>query len=645
MTPEPPRTRVWLLVGGLTLAVSLWLVVPWRPHAFSADSDYLDTSWMVMLHDAFVGKAAFGSEFVMTYGPWGFVATRAYFPGTFGWLLVSWLVVAVALWLGSFAVARATIANPWLAAAWMTALSGIAVVLEAETAVIALATLFLVVEFGLERNRLSHAAVLALSVALAWLGQVKFTYLVLAAGLMAVVLVCTLLRRGAPASVYAVFVLTSVALWLLGGQSVGGAWEFLRNSVVVSSAYTPAMSLGNLVSHQITGGFVVAAVIVISIVGVGEHARARSFPAATAGIAWILFVVFKEGFVRQDPAHVAIGLLGVATVAVVVAPTVGGALGARWAQVAPVTLLVVAIAVWWVASDRLPAPESPLRYVDTQLNTADDVAAFFVHPRAVRAERVAAWNGFEEGVREAVPLPPTSGTTDLYPNDQLVLIAHGFERSIRPVPQSYIAYAPKLATMNLDHLEGSARPGTVFVDIDPIDGRWPVSEDGPSLVTLLADYRLASRTAQYLVFEHASSAGFRLQPVRTFEARLGEYIRVPALGDGPVWIELEAPRSLVGRLEGLFFKPAPLNIEATLVDGRTVQHRLVPGLGQTGFLVSPYIADRASFAKLAASSWRTTLAGARVLSIRVTAVDDDLGGYTGDVAGSFSSALFRPPTP
>ena len=120
---------------------------------------------------------------------------------------------------------------------------------------------------------------------------------------------------------------------------------------------------------------------------------------------------------------------------------------------------------------------------------------------------------------------------------------------------------------------------------------------------------------------------------------------MPAPDAGPVWVELEAPRSLVGRLEELVFKPAPLLIEATLADGRTVQHRLVPGHGRTGFVLSPYIADRAAFAKLASPSWRTTLAGDRVTSIRVTAVDDDLGGYSGDVSGSFSSALYRSPTP
>ena len=35
----------------------------------------------------------------------------------------------------------------------------------------------------------------------------------------------------------------------------------------------------------------------------------------------------------------------------------------------------------------------------------------------------------------------------------------------------------------------------------PIDERWPVSEDGPSLLTILGEYRLTGDTSNYLVFD------------------------------------------------------------------------------------------------------------------------------------------------
>ena len=91
-------------------------------------------------------------------------------------------------------------------------------------------------------------------------------------------------------------------------------------------------------------------------------------------------------------------------------------------------------------------------------------------------------------------LPHIPGRVDLYPNDQLVLVANGLNRSSRPVFQSYFAYTPRLIALNETHLQGGQRPRTVFVDIAPIDGHWPTSEDAPSLISILSDYDLRQRT-------------------------------------------------------------------------------------------------------------------------------------------------------
>ena len=89
------------------------------------------------------------------------------------------------------------------------------------------------------------------------------------------------------------------------------------------------------------------------------------------------------------------------------------------------------------------------------------------------------------GDSEERPASAIRGRVDLYPNDQLVLVANGLNRSARPVFQSYFAYTPRLIALNEAHLRGELRPRTVFVDIAPIDGHWPTSEDAPSLLSIL----------------------------------------------------------------------------------------------------------------------------------------------------------------
>ena len=641
------RVPGWPLAAGVTLLLALWVTVPWRPSAFHPLPPYFDTSWMVLLHEAFVEQASFGSSFVMTYGPWGFAATRTYFPGTFGWLLVVWLVIGSSLWLAAFAVARSSIRSATLGAIWIAALTLIAMVLGVETAVIAIAALFLALVFVVERTPLSYAAAAGSAVSLALLGQMKFTYFVLAAGLMGIVALHAILTRGAFAPVVAAFGVASVAIWLLGGQSLVGMWDFLRSSLVVSSGYTQAMSLSGLLAHEKTTlPFLVVASTVIALVAVDERRRGGSFPALTAGVAWLSFILFKEAFVRHDAGHTAIGLLGLGTIAAAVAPTLRLGLGLhRPRRAACLAMLALAPLVWWVASASLDVPNDPLEHLEARVQSIDETAAVFLHPDDARAARAAGWERLLETVRTTVPLPRAVGDADLYPQDQLVLIAHGIERATRPVPQSYIAYGPRLVELNDDHLRGPDRPATAFVDIAPIDGRWPTSEDGASLVRLLADYRLRNDEAAYLVFERAGTNGFRLGPATVVEGELGELIRVPATAGAPVWVSMEIDRTVLGRVEDLLFKPAPLLIEATLASGLMVRHRLVRGLAEAGFLLSPYVANRLSFAKLAYPSWRETLAAERVVAIRLLAEDDDVGGYGSRVSLSFAEARFDPPAP
>jgi hypothetical protein len=202
--------------------------------------------------------------------------------------------------------------------------------------------------------------------------------------------------------------------------------------------------------------------------------------------------------------------------------------------------------------------------------------------------------------------------------------------------QSYSAYTPRLIGLNEAHLRRADRPRTIFVDLEPVDDRWPTSEDGPNLMTILSDYRLDERAGSYLVFRDARRRGYRLGPVRTIHARLGQSIVVPSLADGPVWVSMDVYRTVLGRFEELAFRPAVLFLDARLADGRHVQHRLVPGVTADGFLLSPYLADRNGLAAMTMADWRQQLAGSAVRTITLRAHRDRFHGYAKDFDVTFS---------
>jgi hypothetical protein len=627
-------SRGWWLAGALTLALALWTIVPWRPAPVSGDAPYLDPSWMVVLHLAFLDGLDFGQDIVFTYGPWGFVATRTYVPGTFGWLLTAWIVLAASIWYAAFAVALATMRSALWAALWMSALLLI-VSLGFEAAYMAVAVLFVAAAAGDGRSRLLTGATALLAAVLAWLGLVKFTYFGLGTALVILVtawLYATRRRVGPALPVYAV---AWLALWLVARQPLGAAPDYVVNGLSVAAGYTPAMSLWSDTPLALLA--LGAAALTVAVVIARERVSGRRFPVIGTAYALTLYVAFKAGYVRQDDWHTPIALLAVAIVALVAAAlfTIPAAeLAPRMRMVGIALPLAIAAGAWGVA-----AVPGPAQHVADVVRSSDDTLAFFVHPREAASSRRLGWSSALAEIRRTVPLPRVPGTADLYPDDQLVLVANGVTRFARPVFQSYSAYTPRLIALNEAHLRRVDRPRTIFVDLSPIDGRWPTSEDGPNLMTILSDYRLEQRTGSYLVFRDERRRGYRLEPARTVRARLGQSIAVPTLADGPVWVSMDVHRTVLGRLEELALRPAVLFLDARLAGGQTVEHRLVPGVAADGFLLSPYLADRKGLAAMTTADWRRRLAGSAVRTITLRAYRDRFHGYAQDVDVTFSRVV------
>jgi hypothetical protein len=368
-----------------------------------------------------------------------------------------------------------------------------------------------------------------------------------------------------------------------------------------------------------------------------ELRAGRRFPVLGTSYALILYVAFKAGFVRQDDWHTPIAFLAVAVVALVAAPlftVLSAKLAPRmrlWTIAVPIAIAAVA---WGLA-----AVPGPVRHIADLVRSSDETLEFFVTPGRAEASRRIGWSSALAEIRRKVPLPRVAGTADLYPDDQLVLVANGSTRFSRPVFQSYSAYTPRLIALNEAHLRRADRPRTIFVDLAPIDGRWPTSEDGPNLMTILSDYRLVERTRSYLVFRDDRRRGYRLEPVRTVRARLGQSIAVPSLADGPVWVSMDVHRTLLGRLEELAFRPAVLFLDARLADGRRVRHRLVPGVTADGFLLSPYLSNRKGLAAMTTADWRQRLAASAVRTIRLRPQRNRRHGYAEDVDVTFSRVI------
>ena len=93
--------------------------------------------------------------------------------------------------------------------------------------------------------------------------------------------------------------------------------------------------------------------------------------------------------------------------------------------------------------------------------------------------------------------------------------------------------------------------------------------------------------------------------------RLGERVTV-VTNDGPLWAGLEINKTFWGAVVATVYKPPALKLTVSLRDGRRLVFQVVPGMAQSGFLLSPLIKNNRSFVSLAAVDGGRGLAGLEV---------------------------------
>jgi hypothetical protein len=181
---------------------------------------------------------------------------------------------------------------------------------------------------------------------------------------------------------------------------------------------------------------------------------------------------------------------------------------------------------------------------------------------------------------------------------QGLIFLNGLEWRPRPVFQSYVAFTPELISINGDFYAGERAPEFVIFRLQAIDKQFPLMNDNEALGILLRDYRPVLAEKGYVLLIHdprghgrASSGELLMER----EIGFGEPVDVLAFRDRQLLLTLEIRKSLLGGLGTLLFKLIPTYIEIETVDGSNMSYRIVPGMTQTGFLVSPLMLTQEDF--------------------------------------------------
>ncbi len=604
-------------------AVVVYVFSRFIPAATAGDypmSDGLDDAWTQALHVAFAEHWQFGTDLVFTYGPWGFLA-RGYYPPTYLVSVLAWTILSVVFICAGWRLARHFFKNELVAAIWLvafTAATGIPAGEDFNSRLVAWSVLLLFLHFFVEEKAFTPVQA-ALAISLGWMGLVKFTGLMEGAAVVGVVAADNIFRRRHFPWILPAWAAGILFFWLAAGQHFYSLKPFLFNSWQITSGYTEAMLLAGKTEVRDTIGFLVVAGLLCGLMGRLAWLRHRYFGLPPLlGLAMILFIVFKLGFIRNGWQHATTSALAL----VLIALAGLAAAQSRGKFVAGIAAGMLAMALMFTAvifNCWLPGDGFGKQLAGTF--SFDSLSA----PVAAPVTGYLRGN-YEKSVadgRKAFPLPPIAGGVDLYSYDQTILFANGLPYAPRPILQSYSAYTPALAGLNAAHLRSAQAPGSILFAVQTIDGRFPSLDDGLSWPELLARYDLkgaVDKPEKFLLLTRAPMPRkMELTPLQKISARFGEQVGLPAMTNGLIWAEIEIKKSLAGTLVAAFYKPPALRIAVSLKNHAQKTFRLIPGLAAGGFLLSPLVADTKSFAALAGADWPQVLAGSEVVSVVISA--------------------------
>jgi hypothetical protein len=578
--PRLPTPRLAIAAA----VAALWVGLLFFPEATSGR--YLDQDWGLTLGYLMKTRSQAGVDYVFTYGPLGYLTDPLFYPGLFG-LKYLWTIAFAAASAVALVRFATLLSSRLLQVSWLWLMLAFLPRTEMHVVVVLVVIALLhVLEDAWSPRRLAATAAL-----FATLGLVKFTFLLLATGLVVTLAVAG--PRGARSRIGGTlagcYLVSLASLWLLAGQSLSHVPRYLATSFEIARGYSEGMSFDGGPKLRAAAFQVMVAVAIGAVLVPPRAWRSRHRMAGLAIVALGLFLSWKEGFVRQDPPHTAVFFAYAAIATVMLAALEGG----RDEATLPLRAAFLAVAALEsVGVLRGIAKEPPSRMLSLALTR--DRAARSVEilwsPLRHRDAGEGAWHTQEKAwALPAVQARVGRDSLDTMTIDQGVVLLNGFNWHPRPIFQSYSAYTPKLARLNGEFFRREDGPRFVLMRWASIDLRFPADDDGPALIEVLRRYRPALWEQDYVLLQRLPPAEVRSGPGSTIvhrRLRFDERLRVSLDPKDLCTLSVSAKPTLVGKLRRLLFR-SPKLIFLVEQPRERKRYELVPELASVPFVLSP----------------------------------------------------------
>ncbi|MFY9227040.1 MAG: hypothetical protein WAQ98_30485 [Blastocatellia bacterium] len=612
--------RIWLFIALATLFCSITL--------FALGSSppllgYLDYSWELALHEFFVTKKQFGKEVIFTYGPYGFLFTKMYHPKTYWLTNLGWLFLALVFWWSTLYIAYKLIKNKWFIFIWFLSLFFIFFdSYHLDNFFTLFFFFFLVINFYIKDN-LSKFNNSLLTITVCLIALVKFSFLLIALPLIIFLTINDLLQKNKPIQLI-VFSSTLLFLWLFAGQSLFSIPSYIKNALEISIYYNyvmgPIYDASSTELTKIILFFFLCSLTIFFYIWQKENLSKYTVILSSISFIYFLFIVIKAAYTRFGPGHTVFHNRTLCVLAIFYLII---CLEEKLSLYIKVLAIVSCLLMLAIYQNHLSFYHKTTLFSAIVPNTkliSENIKNLF------NSKKISSEQQYKEEIsrlQQLFPLPKLTGSVDVHSYLQLTAIAHNFDYKPRPIFQSYSAYSPYLADINLKYLQNSP-PDNIVFSSHVIDERFPSLDDSLCWPEFLTKYDIKelSPGALFLILQHSQKPrDYSFTSEQVLSVNFNENIAVPKMDLGPIWAKIQVEYSTLGNLSAKLYKPFPIYLNVTIKSGEQFKYFLPTPMAETGFLLSPLIRTPLDFTRLASQEWKTQLSQVEIQNISISVED------------------------
>jgi uncharacterized membrane protein len=620
------RTR-WRQQGAivaLSLIAAVALATPFTGQNMFGTYDTLDNSWQWSQYVAAHVHLQFGSQYLFTYGPWGFLDLPIQGGPRGMWILT--IVVTIAAQVSLLVLMVSMLRrSPRLREASRTELAALGVaaavtVIEvlAQSLFVLIGAIVLLLAADLMRTGRNRwgigarigwiTALLALD-SLVKISMIPYSFIVIvcvAGFLLTAVEFPLRARLWSAAATVVLYPVLFIGFWLAASQNLSGLPGFLSGTLQIITGYPRAESLSGYV-YQVVILLLLAALVVVLVAipalvrtfrGAGSVAySARARPQVVWTIVMtgaVAFFWWKEGVVRQDPAfasnHFAYAVIGLALGALVliaVIPRGTVPLGGAVATLTMTALSLFALSPGAIVTATHPGANATA--TSTGLGNALD-ASSYAHSNATAIAALRNTYQIPTVILRTIGSSPVT----ILPVNLTIGPAYGLHQVILPVPQMYQANTPQLDQLDASFLRTSRVPYVLLqYGSNGSNGSQYTVWSPPAVYNeLLTDYTLVRYVDGVALFHrHPRPTTTRPSAVRSMV--IGQWMAVPRCSTGSTFASFTLNLSLAGRLTEFAFRDPPVSVDLKVAGSTVGPFPFVWAVASEGLNVSGYVSSGA----------------------------------------------------